>query len=117
MGPFLFGGKTALSLSKAPPLPGPLLHSEWRRGCPKGGRGGDHWRNDRFSSGAHGSVVFLPSARPDFVADGREDVLHFGKQALVEGLVDALHALLDLLRAGGADERGGDVAVRGGELQ
>src|SRR6185503_12433340 len=26
--------------SKSPPLPVPLLHSEWRRGCPKGGRGG-----------------------------------------------------------------------------
>src|SRR5262245_8623416 len=26
-----------------PPLPIPLLHCEWRRGCPKGGRGGAHW--------------------------------------------------------------------------
>ena len=66
---------------------------------------------------AHGSVVFPPSAGPDFIPDRGEDVLHFGQQALVHRPVDALGAVPDLLCTGSADERGGDVTVRGGELE
>src|SRR6266496_4396196 len=63
------------------------------------------------------SIVLLPATGPTLVADGGEDVLHFGQEALVERFVDRFDALLELLRARGADQGGGDVPVRRGELQ
>ena len=42
---------------RAPPLPNPLLHSEWRRGCPQGGGGGAHGRSHRLSLGNGVTVI------------------------------------------------------------
>ena len=55
---------------RAPPLPIPLLHSERRRGCPQGGRGGSHRRNNQFIIGNW--YQMRPNVRPLHRETGRE---------------------------------------------
>src|SRR5688572_13017125 len=63
------------------------------------------------------SVVLFFSAGPHCVANGRKDVLNFGQETLIEGLVNPLYAFFEFLRAGGSDESSRDVAMRGGKLE
>src|SRR6185503_1934007 len=79
-----------LAAIHAPPLPIPLLHSEWRRGCPKGGRGG---------ASVHGKLVprnpGLEAAIPLGLAGG----LATSSLLLADGLAGAAWGLAALSTA------------------